>query len=446
MYFGANNGVVVCSYSVIALNHVHDTTAGTQGDGIEIKQGSHHNWVAENHVHDTRYPCILAYGTFGDGENVIERNLLYNCMETGLQVQGDAYVRNNLVINALTGYSSHSHQGPVRNLHVINNTFIAIGNAAQMRDWGGASNMVFANNVCYSQTDRAIWFSTGSNGVDIGGNVAYGVIQGFSHGYSLGTGLADFVDVTWDATARNVTPVVGGAIDNRGVAAHGMAIDLNGVRRSLPVDPGAAASGISLGAATTTINTATGGSQAVVFVAGPQQAGGLYVLLTSLTLQPTLRYGHYELPLADDAMLQFSFDNANGPVFSNTIGLLDSNGSAVASINIPALPWLAGLPMQHAGLIVQGAEVTHIHQCGPADAAVGARQSLCGGRAAVAAPGRKAAAGGASAPPLASRRAQDLARRARTFARLPCRAESTRYPHCPQCVESQACSPEPSHG
>jgi len=46
---------------------------GTQGDGIEVKQGSHHNWIYSNHVHDTRYPCILVYGTGGKGLNVIEQ-------------------------------------------------------------------------------------------------------------------------------------------------------------------------------------------------------------------------------------------------------------------------------------------------------------------------------------------------------------------------------------
>ena len=64
MYLGANHGKVVMSYSVIAQNHVHDC-GGTQGDGIEVKQGSHHNWIYRNHVHDTNYPCILAYGTGG---------------------------------------------------------------------------------------------------------------------------------------------------------------------------------------------------------------------------------------------------------------------------------------------------------------------------------------------------------------------------------------------
>jgi hypothetical protein len=64
MYLGANNGDHIMSESVVALNHIHDCR-GDQGDGIEVKQGSWGNLIAENHVHDTNYPCITVYGTAG---------------------------------------------------------------------------------------------------------------------------------------------------------------------------------------------------------------------------------------------------------------------------------------------------------------------------------------------------------------------------------------------
>ncbi len=53
MYLGANNSVHRMTRSIVALNHCYDTTGTLQGDGIEVKQGSHTNWIAENHVHDT---------------------------------------------------------------------------------------------------------------------------------------------------------------------------------------------------------------------------------------------------------------------------------------------------------------------------------------------------------------------------------------------------------
>ena len=65
MYLGANEGEFIMSESVIALNHIHDCR-GSQGDGIEVKQGSWGNLIAENDVHDTQYPCITVYGTAGN--------------------------------------------------------------------------------------------------------------------------------------------------------------------------------------------------------------------------------------------------------------------------------------------------------------------------------------------------------------------------------------------
>ena len=64
IYLGANDGRWSTSDSVVAQNHVHDT-GGSQGDGIELKQGSSGNWIVENLVHGTPFPCILVYGTGG---------------------------------------------------------------------------------------------------------------------------------------------------------------------------------------------------------------------------------------------------------------------------------------------------------------------------------------------------------------------------------------------
>lgn len=76
MYLGGNNGTHIMSESIIALNHIHDCR-GDQGHGIEVKQGSWGNLIAENHVRDTNYPCITVYGTAGKPVNIIERNLCY---------------------------------------------------------------------------------------------------------------------------------------------------------------------------------------------------------------------------------------------------------------------------------------------------------------------------------------------------------------------------------
>jgi hypothetical protein len=100
MYLGANEGEFIMSESVIALNHIHDCKGESQGDGIEVKQGSWGNLIAENDVHDTQYPCITVYGTAGKPVNIIERNLCRRSADSTMQVQGEAIVRNNVLISA----------------------------------------------------------------------------------------------------------------------------------------------------------------------------------------------------------------------------------------------------------------------------------------------------------------------------------------------------------
>jgi hypothetical protein len=236
-YLGANNGVYLMSDSVVALNHVHDT-GGTQGDGIEIKQGSFGNWVAENLVHDTHYPCILLYGTGGQAFNLIERNVCWNCGDNVMQVQGEAVVRNNLLMHGVNAFGSHDHQGLVRDLTFVDNTLINVGRGAQLSDWNGRPNLVFANNVVYSQTSQSISFGGGSSGVTISGNVVVGSVAGASGGWILGNGLTDFVDVAWDASQRDASLAPASAILASGDPAWEALDDITGAPRTGTVEAG----------------------------------------------------------------------------------------------------------------------------------------------------------------------------------------------------------------
>jgi len=240
MYLGANYGAVTMSWSVVALNWVHDTVGSTQGDGIEIKQGSHHNWIVGNLVHDTNYPCILVYGTNGNGVNVIENNQIHNSNDNTMQVQGDAIVRNNLIMaGAQNGFFSMDHQGNVENLEFVHNTIITSGSGATLRNWSGRTGMIFANNVVYSERSDSITFANGSSGVAFGGNVVLGPVQGISNGFFFGNGLGDFVNATWNASQLEATPSLGSAIRDKGEVDHWVLFDMNLNVRSLPLDAGA---------------------------------------------------------------------------------------------------------------------------------------------------------------------------------------------------------------
>ncbi len=204
MYLGANDGACLMSESIIALNHIHDCR-GDQGDGIELKQGSWGNLIAENHIHDTNYPCITVYGTAGKPVNIIERNLCYRSADSVMQVQGEAIVRNNVLIGGKNaGFASTDHQGKSRNLQVVHNTIVNVGHAFRGGSWNAREGMILANNILYSRDANALHFANGKEGVTITGNIVLG--GGPKDGCTRGRGLEDFTGLSWDGEKRDATP------------------------------------------------------------------------------------------------------------------------------------------------------------------------------------------------------------------------------------------------
>jgi hypothetical protein len=233
MYLGGNHGDVIMSESVIAQNHVYECR-GEQGDGIEVKQGSWGNLIAENIVHDCRYPCITVYGTAGKPQNVIERNICYRSDDSVMQVQGEAIVRNNLLVNGESAaFASTDHQGKTINLQVIHNTLVSTGHAFRGGSWNARREMLLANNVIYSRDENALHFPNGYSGVTIVGNVLFG--QGQKHGSKVGRGIHDFTRLNWgaqglDAASMDAAPVPSAQF-NVGATQYHLPIDLKGVPR-----------------------------------------------------------------------------------------------------------------------------------------------------------------------------------------------------------------------
>lgn len=356
MYLGANNGARIMRDSVIALNYVHHTAGGTQGDGIELKQGSYRNWIVGNIVHDTRYPGILVYGTGGVAENVVEGNVVYDSLDNGMQVQGEALVRNNLVVNAaFDAFHSRDHQGQSTNLTVVHNTFVNRGRAVDLSNWNNRPGMVFANNVAYSRDQNAIRFRSGSGGNVVAGNVVLGAVTGSATGYASGVGLGDFVGLAWDASALDARPAPGGSINGRGEAVHRVSVDLAGAARSLPVDPGAFDAVPSLRGTPATLSVTVGGVQTLALDAGPGRAGSRYVLVGSLAgTWPGIDFGALTAPLNPDPYLGYTLQFPNAAPLSGSRGALDATGRATARFTLPSgsPAILAGLRFAHAfGLV-----------------------------------------------------------------------------------------------
>ena len=232
MYLGANNGQFIMSESVIALNHIHDCQ-GAQGDGIEVKQGSWGNLILENDIHDTQYPCITVYGTAGKPVNIIERNLCRRSADSAMQVQGEAIVRNNVLISGKgSGFASTDHQGKSLNLQVIHNTIINCGDAFKGSSWNAREGMVLANNVLYSRGKSAMNFPQGKAGVTISGNIVLGDAP--KQGTTPGRGLEDFVSLSWDGEQRDATPTAEAPFLHAD-AKFLLSTDFSGAKRTTPL-------------------------------------------------------------------------------------------------------------------------------------------------------------------------------------------------------------------
>ncbi len=237
MYVGCNFAACAVSDSLIENNWIHDTLNADQGDGIEIKRGSHSNIIRNNVIHDTNWPCILLYGTEGNPRNVVEGNVMWNCGDSGMQVAADAVIRNNIILESPgSGFNSQSHQGvSPNNLEFVHNTLVGGSPCLRLNGWDGKQGMVFANNAVYCSSSNYV--IGGLGGVTIAGNVFDTAPSAFpGSGYSDGRSTAqDFVD----AAGRDLYPTSDSPLLGAGDASHAAASDFNGTARSGGVDAGA---------------------------------------------------------------------------------------------------------------------------------------------------------------------------------------------------------------
>jgi hypothetical protein len=109
-----------------------------------------------------------------------------------------------------------------------------------------------------------------------------------------------------------------------------------------------------LGTDTLTISLNTGGQQVFALEGGPTRANWIYFMFGSVTgTTPGIDFGGgVLLPLNFDVYFNLTLNKKGLGAFGNFIGTLDANGSASASLTLPALmdPSLVGVKLYHAYL------------------------------------------------------------------------------------------------
>lgn len=244
MYLGCNNAGCQFKNALIEGNHVHHTNGPSvsQGDGIELKEGSSGNVIRDNVIHDTNYPCIITYSAAGNGPaNTIERNLLFRCGDHGIQSARDAVIRNNIILSAGSdGIAMQPHQsGTPQNLTVVHNTILdADGDCISVR--GATGSVVVANNALYSTGGNAFFTNSNTSFLTVVGNAGVGGVSGSGATLTAGSLAQDFVMANLGGgVPNNVFPAMGGALVASGVTAHVTVDDFNGAARNGVADVGA---------------------------------------------------------------------------------------------------------------------------------------------------------------------------------------------------------------
>ncbi len=242
MYLGCNNAGCEVTESRIEGNYIHHTNqpSVSQGDGIELKEGSSGNVIRDNVIHDTNYPCILTYASNG-AANIIERNVMWNCGDHGIQSAADAVIRNNIILGAnADGIAMQPHQsGSPSELVVVHNTVLnAGGDAISLR--GISGSVVVANNALYAQDGSAFFVKGGTSGLVFAGNAGMGGVSDGALALLPGDIDIDFVAASFSgAPAMSVFPAPGGALAAAGSPVHVVADDFNGTPRAGVADIGA---------------------------------------------------------------------------------------------------------------------------------------------------------------------------------------------------------------
>jgi hypothetical protein len=240
MYLGCNGAACSFSDSIIERNYVHDL-GGSQGDGIEIKQGSWGNVVRDNVIVRAIYPGITLYSfeaMAGRMPNVIERNLVWGSMDNGIQVTGRAIIRNNIVGGAAaSGIASQPNMDTPTEVQILFNTVVGAGDSCvRASSWDTGTGFVIANNALYCEGARAIRIASASSATVVG-NVGLGAVEGVTGGFTMGTSLA--ADLGTMTTMARVYPPAGSALLDAADASQSVSDDFDLRARSGALDVGA---------------------------------------------------------------------------------------------------------------------------------------------------------------------------------------------------------------
>lgn len=212
---GCSDQSCTASNTVVEGCFIHDL-AGSGGAGVTVWYGDN-NIVRDNVFARTAGPGVQLQVSATSAPDIVERNLISAAMDNGIQLEGMAIIRNNIIIGGTNdGVSSRLELGtnPV-NVQIVHNTIIGAASACiRGANWSGTSQVV-ANNAMYMCSTGTVLAGTPVVAANIG----------------IGAG-----DV---GTPPNVYPTATSTLIGAGSPAHSAPDDFNGTPRGAMPDVGA---------------------------------------------------------------------------------------------------------------------------------------------------------------------------------------------------------------
>jgi len=253
-YLGSNNDKRKSTTSVfknglIEGNYIHHLDGPTisQGDGIEIKDGSYNNRVLNNVIHNTNYPGILVYGTDGNAPNIIEGNIIWSSGDNGIQAASEAVISNNIILSpGGSGIHSQNHQSAIPgSIKIIHNTIITNGSSTAINIGHPtratlSGPVVIANNALYVIDTGLALRLQNLPGFTVIGNIGVGEVQPLRFFNDLAwnpNGNLDLDFVNW--RNKDVFPATGSLLIGKAYANITTANDFNKTKRNNSLDVGA---------------------------------------------------------------------------------------------------------------------------------------------------------------------------------------------------------------
>ena len=214
VYAGCYDASCLTTGLVIQDSLFHDIL-GDEVQALTLNHGTSGAWLVDNVIYNITDRGVFLGSTEGGDANVLESNAIWNLGDLGVNIQGAALVRNNIIFN--TGTSGIVTRDPGRetfsDVIITYNTVVDNdGWAADLQGWVEDSGHILANNALCNPMSYGVYVAKvvpeGADPADIATpglastNYVCGLVDGLDE--TLGEvvaagGYPDFADVElWD--------------------------------------------------------------------------------------------------------------------------------------------------------------------------------------------------------------------------------------------------------